>query len=81
MPTSTVSIVSTNSIWNIIPLESRAYEPYFWRRIILSVEDILLSSAKVFTRMMTGIDGVEVFSDLEASKYQMAEYRISIYGK
>jgi len=23
----------------------------------------------------------EVFSDLEASKYQMAEYRISIYGK
>ena len=24
---------------------------------------------------------VEVFSDLEASKYQMAEYRISIYGR
>ena len=23
----------------------------------------------------------EVFSDLEASKYQMAEYRISIYGR
>ena len=23
----------------------------------------------------------EVFSDLESSKYQMAEYRISIYGK
>jgi AMP deaminase len=24
---------------------------------------------------------VEVFEDLEASKYQMAEYRISIYGR
>jgi AMP deaminase len=23
----------------------------------------------------------EVFTDLEASKYQMAEYRISIYGR
>jgi len=31
--------------------------------------------------MTTEINWVEVFSDLEASKYQMAEYRISIYGK
>jgi hypothetical protein len=53
------------------------------------MEDILLNLLEVNKNLIFIKDGInfllfcfiEVISDLEASKYQMAEYRISIYGR
>lgn len=91
------SIALTNSIWSTIQSENLDSGEHLKRPLILSFNQGNLfenwqlyqwpifgrtDSRFVFATIKSLICWcVEVISDLEASKYQMAEYRISIYGR
>jgi len=82
-----------NSIPSITQLEKHVSGKSSWKPTIWSKENISPSSQEVLLSFLSFAlslqdqqwtlmpINLEVMSDLEESKYQMAEYRISIYGK
>lgn len=55
--------------------------PYLYILIVLNCKRVVKGTVRIPLISLIYLDTQEVMSDLEESKYQNAEYRLSIYGR